>query len=162
MKNFEVLKPVTLDFFNTANLRVTTVMDAKCSVERLMETLSGDTVWTEWAPAISKVEWTCDKPFKQGATRTVYLAGGNAVKENFFVWEEGEHIAFYVEESTMSGMVSFGEDYIIEKTADGIRLTWTVAIQLTGIGAFFIPASRMVMGMMFKRWLKKYKKILES
>lgn len=162
MLKFKPMKPVSLDFFSTANLRVTTVMDAKCSPERLMETLAGDSIWTEWATALTKVEWTCEKPYKQGSTRTVYMSGNQAVKENFFIWEDNKRVAFYVDESTMNGVESFAEDYIIEKTADGTKLTWTVALQMAGIAVLFIPLSRIFMGLMFKRWLKNYKKILES
>ncbi len=164
MYNFKAMKPVTLDFFNNANLRVSTVMEANCTAQRLMETLAGDEIWTQWASALKKVEWTCKKPYKQGATRTVHLAGNQAVKENFFVWEDNKRIAFYVEEGTLSGIDSFAEDYIIEEFNDGnsTRLTWTVALQISGVGKYFMPLSRFFMGMLFKRWLKNYKKILES
>ena len=163
MQIFKPLRPVGLNFFETANLRVTTHFEANCSRERLMETLRGDTVWTQWAPALKKVEWTCARPFGQGATRTVHLAGGQAVKENFFHWEEGKHIAFYVVEATIDGIESFAENYLIEACADGkkTRLTWTVAIQVTGVGALFIPVSRFFMTFFFKRWMNNYKQLLE-
>ena len=163
MQTFKPLKPVGLDFFKTANLRVTTSFEAHCTPARLMETLSGDTVWTEWAPALKKVEWTCARPYGAGATRTVHLAGGQAVKENFFHWEEGKHIAFYVVEATIDGIESFAENYEIETRDNGTktRLTWTVAIQVTGIGALFIPVSRFFMTVFFKRWMNNYKQLLE-
>ena len=72
-----------------------------------METLAGDVVWTQWAPALKKVEWTSPKPYGQGAKRTVHLAGGQAVKENFFIWKDKEQVAFYVEEGTISVIESF-------------------------------------------------------
>ncbi|HQQ63669.1 MAG TPA: SRPBCC family protein [Pseudomonadales bacterium] len=164
MLNFKPLKPITEAFFKTANLRATAVMEANCTPERLMETLAGDTVWTEWAPMLKKVEWTSPKPYGPGAKRTVYLAGGQAVKENFFIWEPNRHVAFYVEEGTMSGMDSFAENYEIDVLDNGkaVRLTWTVAIQVTGAGVLFIPVSRFFMELTFKRWLKTYKRILES
>ena len=164
MLNFKPLKPITEEFFKTANLRATAVMDANCSAEKLMETLAGDVIWTQWAPALKKVEWTSSKPYGQGAKRTVYLAGNQAVKENFFIWKDKEQLAFYVEEGTMPGIESFAENYVIESINDGhaVRLTWTVAIQVIGIGALCIPVSRFFMEFTFRRWLANYKRILES
>ncbi len=163
MYKFKPMKPVTPDFFNTANLIVTTVMEANCGPEKFMETLSGDTVWTEWAPSLKAVEWTSEKPFAKGATRTVYLVGNHAVKEDFFIWEENKRIAFYVVESTMNGVESFAEDYVLDELGNNrTRLTWTVAMQLTGIGKFFTPFARIGMSFVFSRWLNSYRKILES
>ena len=71
MLNFKPLKPITEEFFKTANLRATAVMEANCSAEKLMETLAGDVIWTQWAPALKKVEWTSPKPYGPGAKRTV-------------------------------------------------------------------------------------------
>ena len=56
MTTFHQLQPVTLDFFETAPLRVQCTMTAKCTPEQLFETLRGDTVWTEWAGVIQGVE----------------------------------------------------------------------------------------------------------
>lgn len=164
MATFKPLQPITESFFKTANLRASASMEAHCPPERLMETLAGDVVWTQWAPALKKVEWTSPKPYGQGAKRTVHLAGGQAVKENFFIWKPNEQVAFYVEEATLGGMDSFAENYEITVLNNGqtTRLVWTVAIQVTGIGALLIPMSRFFMELFFKRWLQNYKRILES
>ena len=164
MAAFKPLKPITEAFFKTANLRASASMEANCPPERLMETLAGDVVWTQWAPALKKVEWTSPKPYGQGATRTVHLLGGQAVKENFFIWKDKEQVAFYVEEGTMPGIESFAENYEITVLNNGqtTRLVWTVAIQVTGIGALFAPVSCFFMELTFKRWLQNYKRILEQ
>ena len=75
------LDPVTLDFFDTAPLRVQCTIVAKCSPEVLFETLRGDAVWTEWAGVIQKVVWTSDEPIARNSTRDVVLVGGMLVKE---------------------------------------------------------------------------------
>lgn len=164
MADFKPLKAIDEHFFKTANLIASATMEAHCPPERLMETLAGDVVWTQWAPALKKVEWTSPKPYGQGSKRTVHLQGGQAVKENFFIWKPNEQVAFYVEEATLPGIESFAENYEITVLNNGqtTRLVWTVAIQVTGIGAWFIPLSRFCMAFTFKRWLQKYKQILES
>jgi hypothetical protein len=50
----------------------------------------------------------------------------------------------------------------VHNTGQSTHLTWTVAIQVTGIGALFIPVSRFFMNFFFKRWLQNYKRILEN
>ncbi len=164
MATFKPLKPIDESFFRTANLIATATMEANCPPERLMDTLAGDVVWTQWAPALKKVEWTSPKPYGPGAKRTVHLAGGQAVKENFFIWKPNEQVAFYVEEATLSGIESFAENYEITVFNNGrsTRLKWTVAIQVTGIGTLFTPVSRFFMELTFRRWLQKYKQILEG
>lgn len=160
---FHPYQPVNLDFFNTANLRVTSVIEARCPSERIMETLRGDVVWTQWAPALKKVEWTSPKPYGQGSTRTVYLAGNQAVRELFFHWDENHRAAFYVVEGTLPGMQSFAEDYRIEPVnADVMRLTWTVAIELTGLQKYLAPVSAFFMKRVLQIWLDNYKVILEQ
>jgi hypothetical protein len=146
------LEPVTLDFFDTAPLRVQCTMVAKCSPEVLFETLRGDTVWTEWAGVIQAVEWTSDKPIAKNSTRDVKLVGDMLVKEIFFHWEENERVAFYVTESTIPNLTKFAEDYIVER----------VGPNNTGFMRYLNPITRLVLKPVFQSWFKKYKKILEA
>jgi len=163
MTEFHKLDPVTLDFFDTAPLRVQCTLLAKCSPERLFETLRGDTVWTEWAGVIQGVDWTSEKPYGKNATRNVSLLGGMMVKELFFHWEENERIAFYVTESTIPKLSKFAEDYRVERIGPNeTRLTWTVAIENQGFMRYLNAITAPVMKLVFQRWLEKYKRILET
>lgn len=164
MATFHPLKAIDESFFRTANLIASATMEANCPPERLMETLAGDVVWTQWAPPLKHVEWTTAAPHGQFSKRTVTLAGGQQVKENFFIWKPNQQVAFYVEEGTIPGIEAFAENYDITVSNNGqtTHLKWTVAIQVTGIGAFFIPVSRFFMNLLFKRWLQNYKCILEN
>ena len=83
MPTMNKMEPVTLDFFDTAPLRVQCTMVAKCTPETLFETLRGDTVWTEWAGVIQGVEWTSEKPYAKNATRDVSIVGGMLVSTMF-------------------------------------------------------------------------------
>ena len=157
------LEPVTLDFFDTAPLRVQCTLVAKCTPEELFETLRGDTVWTEWAGVIQGVSWTSEKPYAKNATRDVSLVGGMLVKEVFFHWEENERVAFYVAESTIPQPTKFAEDYVVERLSPNeTRLIWTVAIENEGFMRYLNPITRRVMKLVFQGWFKKFKKILET
>jgi hypothetical protein len=163
MTTLHKLDPVTLDFFDTAPLRVQCTMVAKCTPEELFETLRGDTVWTEWAGVIQGVNWTSEKPYEKNATRDVSVVGGMLVKELFFHWEENEHVAFYVTESTIPNLSKFAEDYIVERVSPNeTRLTWTVAIENVGFMRYLNPVTAPIMKLVFRGWFKKYKKILET
>lgn len=163
MAKMHELDPVTLDFFDTAPLRVQCTLTAQCTPETLFETLRGDTVWTEWAGVIQGVEWTSEKPYAKNATRDVFLTGGMMVKEVFFHWEENERIAFYVADSTIPNLRKFAEDYVVERVGPNeTRLIWTVAIENEGFMRYLNPITGRIMKLVFQGWLKKYKKILEA
>lgn len=163
MTKLNKLEPVTLAFFETAPLRVQCTLEAKCTPEVLFETLRGDSVWTEWAGVIQHVEWTSEEPIAKNSTRDVTITGDMLVRELFFHWEENERVAFYVTESTIPGLTKFAEDYVIERIGPNeTRLTWTVAIENTGIMRYLNPVTRLVMKPVFQAWLRKYKRILED
>lgn len=163
MTSLHRLQPATLDFFDTAPLRIQCTMVAKCSPEVLFETLRGDTVWTEWAGVIEKVVWTSSEPVARNSTRDVALVGGMLVKEVFFHWEENERVAFYVTESTIPNLTKFAEDYVVEIVSPNeTRLTWTVAIENAGFMRYLNPVMRYVLKPVFQRWFMRYKKILEA
>jgi hypothetical protein len=163
MTQLNELEPVTLDFFDTAPLRVQCILEAKCTPEVLFETLRGDTVWTEWAGVIQEVTWTSDEPYAKNSTRDVTITGDMLVRELFFHWEENERVAFYVTESNIPGLTKFAEDYIVERVgSDETRLTWTIAIENTGIMRYLNPVTRLIMKPLFQVWLRKYKEILEA
>lgn len=163
MTTLHTLDPVTLDFFDTAPLRVQCTMVARCTPETLFETLRGDTVWTEWAGVIQGVSWTSEKPYERNATRDVSLLGGMVVKELFFHWEENERVSFYVTESTIPNLRKFAEDYRVERVSPNeTRLTWTVAIENAGFMRYFNSLTAPIMKLVFRSWLKKYKKVLET
>lgn len=163
MEKIFTLKPIGLDFFENAPLLVRSTMVAKCAPEDLMETLRGDTVWSEWAPALKKVVWTSKKPYAKNSTREVSLAGGMMVRENFFHWDENERVAFYVTESNIPGLEAFAEDYLIERLGPNeTRLTWTVAITNSGFMSYLNPVTAKIMKLVFRGWLKRYSEILEA
>ena len=162
MTKLNKLEPVTLDFFDTAPLRVRCTLQAKCTPEVLFETLRGDSVWTEWAGVIQRVKWTSAPPIAKNSTRDVTITGDMLVRELFFHWEENERVAFYVTESTIPGLTKFAEDYVVERLGPNeTRLTWTIAIENTGVMRYLNPVTKLIMKPIFDGWLRKYKEILE-
>lgn len=82
--------------------------------------VDGDT-WTKWS-GLSKVTWTSPQPFSVGTTRTVE-GNGNTIEEEFFIWDEGERMAFYVTATNLP-VKAFAEDYKLVDTPQGCELQW--------------------------------------
>lgn len=153
---------VDMRFFDTAPVRFTNSIEINSTPEKIFAAFEDAESWPVWAPAIKKVTWTSPKPFGLGTTRTVDMQGGIAGYEEFIAWEPGKRMAFRFNEATMPGMDAFGEDYIVETTANGCRVTWTVAMAPTGISRVVIPVFKPVMKLVFGKFLKNLKKYAEK
>ena len=81
--------------------------------------VDGDS-WTKWLD-LDKVTWTSPKPFRVGTTRTV--EGQGILEEEFFIWDEGERMAFYVTATDLP-VKAFAEDYKLVDTPDGCEIQW--------------------------------------
>lgn len=145
------------DFFQTAPCIFTNRVSLACTPEQLFEVFEDPASWPRWAPGIGEVEWTSPKPYGPGTTRTVRFWGGMSVYEDFFVFDAPREMAFRFYGTSERVWKAFGEHYAVEPTADGCRLTWTVAYDPAGfIGSWPI---RQVMKLNFKLYmalLKRY------
>jgi len=153
---------VDLRFFDTAPVRFTNSIEINATPAKIFAIFEDGESWPVWAPVIKKVTWTSTKPFGLGTTRSVDTLGGVTGYEEFIAWEHGKRMAFRFNEATQGGMDAFGEDYIVETTANGCRVTWTVAMSPTGINRFVMPLSKPVMKLMFGKFLKNLKKYAET
>jgi hypothetical protein len=82
----------------------------------------------DWTPLLKSIEWT--SPLGVGATRTVVMPGNSAaLHEYFFRWEEGRRHSFYATEANRPLFGALAEDYLVEPTPSGCRLTWTFAME---------------------------------
>jgi hypothetical protein len=124
------LEPVTESFFDTAPLRHRFVEELAAAPEKVWESLVSDGSVAAWGPGVKGVRWTSPRPFGVGTTREVTLALGAAtVRERFFRWDEGSGYAFCAMQSNRPGLRRFAEDYVVEATATGSRLLWTIALE---------------------------------
>ena len=162
MTNRIPCRRVDMDFFSTAPVRFTNVIDISATPDQLFAVFEDADSWTVWAPVIKKVTWTSPKPFGVGTTRTVDTQGDVTAYEEFIAWEHGKRMAFRFNESSKPGMEAFGEDYIVEATANGCLLTWTVAFAPTGLGRVVMPLAKPVIKMVFGKFLKNLKNYAEA
>lgn len=122
------LEPFDLDFFDSAPQRRSYVLDLPVSPERVWRGLSASNpLW--WCRLLSSVEYTSPRPFGVGTTRTAAVLGVLRLNEVFIRWEEGRRQSFTVDRATLPVFRRFGEDYLVERSGEHCRLTWTFAYE---------------------------------
>jgi carbon monoxide dehydrogenase subunit G len=106
--------------------------------------------WPHWATVITKVTWTRPEPHCLGATRVVDMRGGITGDEEYLAWEPHVHMAFRFNEASSGSIAAFAEDYRLEPTAAGCRLTWVMAMKPQGVAALVgMSLGRPVMSWLF-------------
>ncbi len=116
--------------------------------------------WKEWLGL--DVEWTSEKPFGVGTTRTV-IASGQTIDEVFTLWDEPHRMGFYFLRGSLP-LAAFAEDYTLTPLSDtSCELAWSYAYEWGG------PLGRLGewgFGFVFfrsgKRSLAKLAKMMES
>jgi hypothetical protein len=119
--------------------------------------------WPKWFRAIRKVQWTSNKPYGVGTTRTVWLTLAT-LDEQFFRWEADRRFSFYLTGLSMPLAHALAEDYLLEEIAPGrTRFTYSVAIEPGLAVARGGPISPMYFGSMFKSACKNLQRyVLEA
>ena len=124
------LTPADDDFLSSAPAITTQVLDVPVPAATLWAALAADDAVVSWGPGATACRWTGGKPYGVGTIREVTVAGVVTVREHFYRWDEGTRMTFFVAESTRPGIRRMAEDYVVEETATGSRLTWTVAMEV--------------------------------
>ncbi len=96
--------------------------------EQTWAAITSDSV-SNWTRGVRKVTWS-PRPFGVGTTREVDMDGGFRLRERFFRWEDGHRKTFTGTEATFGIFRHLVEDYVVEPTAHGSRLSWRWAAEL--------------------------------
>nr|WP_278255895.1 SRPBCC family protein [Nocardioides convexus] len=116
--------------------------------------LADATAWPHWAKAITDVAWTTPAPRGAGTMRTVTMRGGLVGAEEFLAWEEHTLLAFRFNEASEKRIKAFAERYDVVPTPGGCRLTWTLALEVTGAARVTLAPSRPLLGAGFRWFLR--------
>ena len=84
---------------------------------------------SKWTKGVRKVTWTSPRPFGVGTTREVDMAGFK-LRERFLRWEDGHRKTFTGVEASVGIFRHLLEDYVVEPTESGSRLSWRWAAEL--------------------------------
>ena len=128
MSSWFDMKPCDATYFDTAPYVYRFPMQLPASPARVWESLTSPNSVADWTPLLKSIEWTSE--LGEGATRTVVMPGSTAtIHEYFFRWEEGRRHSFYATEANRPLFGRLAEDYLVEPSGDGTRLTWTFALE---------------------------------
>ncbi|HEY9393751.1 SRPBCC family protein [Nocardioides sp. NBC_00850] len=147
MTRWYPLDPADDDFLRTARTVTTKVLDVDVPVETLWEALAADDAVVSWGPGATKTRWVGPRPYGVGTVREVTMGGVATVREKFYRWDENERMTFAVAESNRPGIRRFAEDYVVESTPTGSRLTWTVALEVAKASGPTAPIVRAVLSL---------------
>jgi carbon monoxide dehydrogenase subunit G len=162
MRRYE-LERVGPDFVDTAPARFVNTVVVDAPPAAVWATLEDAAAWPQWAKAIKHVEWTSPPPFGVGTTRTVTMAGRMTVREEFIVWEPLRRMGFRFNDATMNGVSAFAELYTFDEVAEGrTRVTWVMAMRPKGVSRAVVPITLVPMRMLFGRWLRGFKHLVET
>lgn len=131
MTRWYPLEPADDDFLRTAPARTVQVIDVPVPAETLWAALTADDAVVSWGPGATKVRWVGERPLGVGTVRELTIGGVATVRELFYRWDEGHRKSFAVTESTLPGIRRIAEDYLVETTPTGSRLTWTMAVEMS-------------------------------
>lgn len=153
---------VGLDFIDDAKYRFSNSVDLNITPEQLFEVLADASSWPKWAKVITNVEWTTPEPRGVGTMRTVTMLGGMVGAEEFIAWEEHSLIAFRFNEASEKRVRAFAERYDVVPTEAGCNLTWTLALEVTGVASLTLPPSQPLLNLGFRKFLKNLRKYTDQ
>ena len=122
------VRPVDDSFFDQAPIVVRSTVELDASPTEVWEALGSDRMWS-WLPAVvDQLRWLSPRPLTQGAVRTLRVAHAFTIEEHFYRWDEPRRASFHVTSSTRPTLNALAEDFLLEPTPTGTRLTWTMAL----------------------------------
>ncbi|WP_327426688.1 SRPBCC family protein [Streptomyces sp. NBC_01236] len=117
------LRPVGLDFVETAPLRLVFAREVTASPEAVFHALAEDVSgWSEWFSAV-----TLARPTQDGAGREVRLRGGTRFEETVLAARAPEVYAYRVDVTNAPGARALVEEWRLTPAGKGTRVQWTFA-----------------------------------
>ncbi|MBF4161526.1 SRPBCC family protein [Nocardioides sp. CBS4Y-1] len=159
-------RPVGAAEIADAPLRFANSVDLAITPEQLFEVLADAEAWPHWAKAITQVTWTspgaADGDIGVGSTRTVGMRGGIVGEEEFFDWDPPRTMGFHFTSANIPDTDAFGEYYEVVATAEGCRLTWTLALWPTGAQRVVARLSGPVQNLAFRWFLRNLRRYTDQ
>ncbi|MET8472360.1 SRPBCC family protein [Streptomyces sp. NPDC006422] len=141
------LRPVQLDFVESAPLRLVFAREVSASPDAVYRALAEDVVgWPQWFSAV-----TLARPMDGGARREVRLKGGTRFLETIVAAEPGEVYAYRVDETNAPGVRALLEEWRLEGIpGGGTRVRWTFAVDAPAGVRAGMKFGRAAMGRAFR------------
>jgi hypothetical protein len=110
----------------------------------------------------TKMTWTSPKPFRVGTTRAIETRSGGRLIDEVIVWHPQVHLAFRVNETAERIEGASVEEFRIEPTPRGCRLTWTLAHDPKHPPLLARLVAKRVMNWKYRDYLAKLRKYTDQ
>ncbi|NSC20294.1 SRPBCC family protein [Streptomyces albus subsp. chlorinus] len=119
------LRPVVLDFADTAPLRLSFTADVGATAARVYTALADELeTWPCWFTAVTEL-----RPTEGGKGRAVRLKGGGFFDETVLAALPAERYAYRIDRTNAPGVRAMMEDWnLASSPAGGTRVRWTMAV----------------------------------
>ncbi|MFK0108825.1 SRPBCC family protein [Streptomyces sp. NPDC091217] len=140
------LRPVGLDFVETAPVRLVFAQEMSAPPERVFHALNDDVPgWAEWFAAVTHAESVDD-----GAGRAIRLKGGGRFRETIIAAEEAEVYAYRVDLTNAPGAHAIAEEWRLVPSGGGTRVQWTFAVDGSAPFRLAVRVARAGLGRAFR------------
>ncbi|MFF7473013.1 SRPBCC family protein [Streptomyces sp. NPDC008092] len=140
------LRPVGLDFVETAPVRLVFAQEMSAPPERVFRALNDDVPgWAEWFAAVTRAESVDD-----GAGRDIRLRGGGRFRETIIAAKEAEVYAYRVDLTNAPGAHAIAEEWRLVPAGGGTRVQWTFAVDGTAPFRLAVRVARAGLGRAFR------------
>ncbi|PSM40562.1 MxaD family protein [Streptomyces dioscori] len=146
------LRPVELDFVETAPVRLVFARGVTSSPEGVYRALAEDVEgWSEWFSAVSSAHLS-----EGGSGRRIRLRGGTCFEETILAAEPHEVYAYRVDVTNAPGVRALVEEWrLAPDGGSGTRVQWTVAADGTAAFRLVMKVSRTGLGRAFRDAVRK-------
>jgi len=152
--------PVGLELIDTARFRSTNSIDLPLTPEQLWQVLEDEEAWPQWS-YVTRMSWTGPRPRGIGSTRAIETRSGGHVVDEVIAWHPQSHLAFRVISSSADTEGASVEEFRIEPTAQGCRVTWTLAHDPKNPPLLARLVAGRVMDSKYREYLKKLRSYTE-
>ncbi|MFJ5304646.1 SRPBCC family protein [Streptomyces sp. NPDC088350] len=140
------LRPVGIDFVETAPVRLVFTREVTASPEAVFRALAEDVAgWSEWFSAV-----TSARPTGDGAGREIRLRGGTRFEETVLVAKSPETYAYRVDVTNAPGIRALVEEWRLAPAGGGTRVQWTFAADGSAVFRGVVRLARPGLGRAFK------------
>ncbi|MFD8999407.1 SRPBCC family protein [Streptomyces sp. NPDC059582] len=140
------LRPVGLDFVETAPIRMVFARDVAAAPGPVFRALAEDVPgWVAWFSAV-----TLARPTDDGAGREIRLRGGTRFEETVLAAKGPEVYAYRVDATNAPGARALVEEWRLTPTESGTRVRWTFAADGTATFRCALRLARPGLGRAFR------------
>ncbi|NGO41590.1 SRPBCC family protein [Streptomyces ureilyticus] len=152
------LRPVGLDFVQSAPVRLVFARVVSAPPEAVFRTLADDVAgWPEWFSAV-----TLARPTEDGKGRQIRLKGGTRFQETVLAAEPAEVYTYRVDKTNAPGVRALVEEWRLTPHGTGTRVQWTFAADGTAVFRFAVTLGRPGLGRAFRDAVTKLDRRLAS